>query len=474
MRGPAAEAGRAPGRGRGPARAALVFLAAALAVLPEARGADRRRGAPPPADRTGATAISTTRRFVASGLGSADNVDLAISAEESADKLAELVGARIPFGRAHYVQLAARQDDRAGRGSVVKAQGWVDRQLSQKLIITNPFTVDQEDVLEGLCWLLLNRFVVVRQTTPQRQTRLGAVPDWLAVGLAQNLYAALRARNSYVVVRRWERGDAVPLSEVAAFEYLPPGRWSEKAFCGLAVGLVLSQPRAPDLFTEMFARLARGEDLTAEALAEILFGEKDVRELEKQWDLWIARQTQVRRAWGGVSEERLEAVRALSTIDIAELGAAGEGVPPGLSLRDLIERRNAPWMPKVALVLALRVRGLAVGEAPEFREVVEPYGEFFDALAASKPPPRRRLEALLDRAESLRAEFEEDLAERTRYVSQVEREYAVYGIPASISNTVEAMERVIPRSELQEYVDTVERMVGGEAPRRGPPPSNAD
>ena len=116
--------------------------------------------------------ISVSHRFIAGGMASPENVSLAASAEETAGKIEEFVGLGIPFAKGESLQMFARWSTNEANGRVIRAQGWVDRALSQKLIIVNPDRADQEDVLEGLCWLLLNRYVISRQTYEQKTTRL--------------------------------------------------------------------------------------------------------------------------------------------------------------------------------------------------------------------------------------------------------------------------------------------------------------
>ena len=66
---------------------------------------------------------------------------------------------------------------------------------------------------------------------------------------------------------------------------------------------------------------------------------------------------------------------------------AGEGVPASLTIKELVEYRDAPWVPLYAARLNLHIRSLGIGEAKEFRDVLELYGKYLDVLAR----PRRGL-----------------------------------------------------------------------------------
>jgi hypothetical protein len=401
--------------------------------------------------------ISASHRFVAGGMASPENVSLAASAEETADKIEALVGLRIPFAKGESLHMFARWSTNEPNGRVVRAQGWVDRSLSQKLIIVNPERADQEDVLEGLCWLLLNRYVISRQSFEQKTAQLGSVPDWLSTGVAQNLYMALRTRNNQVVIRRWLRNEGLPFSDILNLDYLPDGRWGEKAFCGLAVDWIASSADPAVVFGGLFSDLAGGDKITTNRMSKLLAGQDSGRELEKSWDLWIASLTQVKQYWGGVSAERLAVLKHLLAAPPDEMGIpAGERVPSSLTIKKLIKYRDAPWMPLYASRLNLHIRGIGIGEAKEFRDVLELYGKYLAALARPRKGLGRfslfraspaRLKDLLAAADKGLADLESSMGQSIHYVSGVEATVSDgIVVPLSVSNTIADMDRFIPRS----------------------------
>lgn len=103
-----------------------------------------------------------------------------------------------------------------------RAQGWVDGMLQQRLILGRGDELDREDALEGLVWLLLNRWPIQRQSGADRARELATVPDWLSVGVAQNLYAELRARNAATIQTRWREDRLTAWPELVEGEFLPP------------------------------------------------------------------------------------------------------------------------------------------------------------------------------------------------------------------------------------------------------------
>ncbi|OQA26681.1 MAG: hypothetical protein BWY59_01296 [Verrucomicrobia bacterium ADurb.Bin345] len=412
---------------------------------------------PPRPPRADAPAVSALRRFVVSGMASADNIALSVSADDASQRLEAVLGVSVPFSRYELIRIVTEDDAASPRARVIKGQAWVDRQLVQRLIVFNPGKADQEDLLEGLCWLMLNRLVIARQDISQRTNHLGAVPDWLGIGIAQNLYPALRARNGGVISRRWMAGETVSFPEVLEMEYLPDGRWGEKAAAGLAVGWLLSQPQAAKAFECLFSLLAKGEPLAMPAIVECLGGDFTPVRIEKEWELWIAQQTQVIRQWGGVTPARVQELQAMSVIRPMDLGfPATENIPAELTLDQLVERRRELWMRPLAALLSLRVRGLGIGESEEFRRVLEAYGRFFDALGRSVSPGLlRRLfrrvpsqAQLLDQLAQARKLQEEFL---TRAAQTERRDEAAASGPDS------EIERFMPRAERLRLADELRR-----------------
>lgn len=433
-------------------RAAL--LASACAALAAAEEAPSR-----PAS---STVLSTSRRFVVKGLPSADALSLAMACEEAAGRLEELLRQPLPLPRNQPIVLSARADEADSRGRVTRAQGWTDRGLAQRIDIVNMPRVDQEDLLEALSGLLVNRYLADRQPPAARRVAPADAPAWLSVGLAQNLYASLRARNARRVLKLWTDDESLSVAEILALRHLPDGRWSEKAFCGVFTDWLLSFPAAEFPWDRLAEALAGPEPVTAPWLSGTLLGTEDPRELEKHWELWIARQQQVKRIGDAVGVDTLEELEARLVVrpdEWPELEA--RGLPGNLTCLQLIEYRGESWMPDFVRRMEAALGALGFGLDADLRRVRDLYVEFVSALAPRPSPGlfgwlrgSRPSEALL--RERLRA-AEEALAgykavrlERLRFVDEAEAEY---GPPPAAP---EEMPRLVPRTELQRFVDEAE------------------
>lgn len=423
---------------------AAALLAAWLAL---GAGAEQTPRVPPqPASGEPRTVFSTSRRFTVTGFPAGTAVELARWADDVADRLAQATSPA-PWPRGDYVEISAS----ATEGEVTKAQGVADGRLQQRLWLGVGERLDQEDALEALVWLLLNRQVLYEQEPAAREADPASVPDWLAVGLAQNLYQELRQRNTRFGVDRWARGEQLALHEVAAREVMPPGRWMEKVDASLTVSWLLSRnPSWGACWTEQ----ARGA-LSPVRWILLLSGMPSVREAEKLRDVWMAQQQDQRQALGEIDDRKLAEMRAWGVIPVDELRAAGATSREPLMLKDLVEQRKEAWARTVAERRALRVQLAGVGQAPEVQLVARCYAEFYEALArqGGRRPAAwlgrggggAKLNALLQQAEEAREALEASLRARSEYLA---------GWTAEGVRRDEAAE---PDPAVRRYLDEVER-----------------
>ena len=384
---------------------------------------DTPRTPPPPLEGASTrTVFSTTRRFLVSGFAPGAAADLARWSEDVAGRVEQLLGP-IPMDRGWYLEIQGRPGDR-----VVRAQGWVDGLLQQRLEVGRSEELDQEDVLEGLVWLLLNRWAVARQTPAQRSVGLAGVPDWLAVGVAQNAYPELRSRNAEAVQERWREDRLTPWPDLVEQEILPSGRWAAKAEVGQWVAWLLERSARMDAFWEAHAK---GQRLNAEAVARQVLSLGGVDEASQAWEVWLAAQGNRRRVMTGVDADQVAEFDALSRVDDPELQAVRADVSAPLTLADLVALRTARWVPALATRRSWQLQMAMLGRAPEWQEVAQRYIDFLEALAGRGSGYRgglfgrgasgRQLLALLGDADKARDRLRQDMLARTAYVDLVEQ-----------------------------------------------------
>jgi hypothetical protein len=398
-------------------RCRLSFRSAALLVLVMCgSGAAAQERSLPERGPQASTAFSAKRRFVVRGLPAQGAASVARWAEDVAERVENALRLDLPFPRFEQIELVGRSASEGAGPGVLRAQGYVDGRLMQRVVLEDPESTDQEDVLEAVCWLLLNRLVIQRQSAEQRKARLGQAPDWLSTGLAQNLYPELRTRNARLLKPRWQEGEAGAAGAVVRKELLPQGRWPDKAEAAFLVGWLLSLPQAAVLLES-----AGGKPLDLPWLLGAT-DHGDERALSQAWDLWIAEEIGRAPMLGTISGERVGELKALLLLRTADYGAArAPGVPPVLEPAELVPYRREPWMQGMARQVVQRLDELAAGQAPEFAEVAGAYRSFFAGLGGAGAGPSahasdRTLRQMLAEADRALVVLETLTRRRTAYV----------------------------------------------------------
>ena len=424
--------------------------------------------APKSSDGLSSPIVSSSHRFSANGLSSAGNLSLVTWADQVAVKLEGVTALPLPFAKGEALRFSVKTDTNNTQGRIVKAQGWEAGLLSQKLVIINSSRTEQEDLLEGLCWLLLNRYVVNRQGSQQRETHLGTVPDWLSVGIAQHLYPSLRSRNIRAVLDRWRENEALPVRNVFQQEYLPDGRWIEKAVCALAVDWLTAWEQPDPFFEAVFNRLAENEPLTSEWFMQsgLVPAHREI-ELEKSWDLWIARQQLLGQDLRSLSFKSLADLKTALVIRPADYGVFSNEVPSVVSPERLIRLRDQPWVPRLATRVSLKIKSIGIGQSGDGQAVFHQFGRFFDRLAEQTAPRKglkrligppavsvRELESLLANAEKALADLERTIAMQETYLGRIEQRD---------NGPAEELDHMTPHSEEERYLDEIERKQGNPA-----------
>jgi hypothetical protein len=419
-----------------------------------------------------AAIYSADRRFMVSGMTSAENMVLAGKLAELSGKIEEKTGMSLPMQRNQILGVMV-QSSASPDSQMLKMQGWDDGQFYQRLISPGALRLDSEDLMEGACWLMLNRYAAEYTPVAQRVGMGATVPDWISSGLAQNTQAALHSRNRDWIARELAEGRTMALAEVVKQAELPPGRWREKAYAAAAVEFLF-----PDGELNTWAMLFKAVG-TRQAI--------DAAWLRKNCP--ALRDQKPELAWRGHLEERsrsrtieswsdrglqLEA-KLLQTLNFRPQDLATNlpaDVPQELFAHDLIGYRQQDWTRSIAAALSLQVQSLEIGAPPALQAVLASYAAFFDQLgtppaekhawwkhpkkdpAKIQPPDdvtwQVALNQLWMRAERAHQAFLENNQSRKRYVDSFDK--ASPGEfdepPPSVSD--------LPRTRLQKYVDEAE------------------
>ncbi|MDR0994569.1 MAG: hypothetical protein LBN38_08435 [Verrucomicrobiota bacterium] len=467
------EALQMPGRRRfiRPIRPEIFLAALAMFGWLCAVPAQSQRAGP---GRAGNASIySTDRRFMVSGMTSAENMVLVGRLSEWAHRVEAVTGMPLPMERDQLISVMV-QSLSSPDTQILKMQGWDNDRFFQRLVVPGVLRLDGEDLQEAVCWLLLNRYAAAYTPLSLRTGMGAAVPDWLSAGLAQNLQAAIKSRNRDWISRELTEGRMLRLSDVIRQELLPPGRWREKAYAAAAVEFLFPSGDRT-VWGALLKAVGTRRHLDAAWLRQnspaLSTGNP-----ETAWRDYLAARSRARtvEAWSDHSlrlEERLLQILNFRPHDMA--AGVSADVPPNLFARDLMEYRAEAWMAPVASALSLQVQSLKLGAPPALQDVFSAYTAYFGQLL--KPPAEKTswwrraknapreirppddatwlvaLNQLWLRAERAHQEFLERYQTRKRYVDAFDRVE-----PSELEEAPPAWHDV-PRTRLQQAVDEVEQ-----------------
>ena len=364
---------------------------------------------------------SASGRFTASGPDAVSAHAALRWAESVADDAEHLAGISLCFeNRGIHISLRGTDVDVP---RVVMEQETVGTRINQRLFIYGLDRLDAMDVDESLCRLILEGCVI--EQSRRLAGEAGApgpahVPAWLAQGVARNLRPEMRARDTELVIDRWQRGEVASLSRLIWLTEGAAGDAAvglagtndlERAVCGVFTGWLLSHKDRADLFKTIVGTLATGHMLTGAWLAGYLPGCTDIAEIDAAWDAWILRQKRVVREPGKSTANAVDQLRGLLL-----LYSGDSGIPQSekrdyrrITLPELIESRRAEWMPAFCEQKCAALRVLALGRSKAFVGAVDAYCRFFDALGKGKR--KGVLEERLQEAETAMATLEKETAE---------------------------------------------------------------
>ena len=425
-----------------------------------------------PVGRPGqASMYSADRRFMVSGLTSAENMVLARQIADWAAKIEGATGMPLPMRRDQVLGVLV-QSSSPPDTPLLKMQGWDGGHFYQRLVVPGRYRLDSEDMMEASSWLLLNRYAAEYTPLAQR-TGIGAtMPEWISAGLMQNTQVALRSRNRDWIARDLADGRRMLLSKIVHQETLPPGRWREKAYAAAAVEFLFPLGDLT-MWATLFKAVGQRQPIDPAWLRQncpVLTGQHP----ETAWQEQLAERARTRtiEAWtdrGLQIEEQLLLV--LNFRPRTLVAGVPADVPEDLFARDLIDYRQQEWVGPLSAALALQMQSLRVGGPPPLQEVLASYAAFFDQL--TKPPlektswwRRKRnegeirppddatwqvaLNQLWQRAERAHQQFLERHQSRKSYVDAFDQPLA------DDFNTPPPALRDLPRTRWQTAVDQVE------------------
>ena len=409
------------------------------------------------APRAEGPAFGTVQRisrgpFLIQAENAADRAALGRLADEVSGKVQSCLGAAWSPSTGVVTRLViVREPGRPGGRTSVSCS-ITNGAVQQQLTLQNWAKIPFEDLVEDLTRLLLDAGLESRRGEDAAAQAPLHGPDWLAVGLAQHLYPEVRTRNGLVVRRLADDQMLPPVREILGWERLPPGRYEDKAVCGLFFAWLSDQPDRIVVFQHVLDRLANGEGVKADWLAKAVIRPAD-GDLDAAWPAWVRNTERVVQGQRQLSSRLLASLRARLVFTPAELGLPEGADGPGmLNLGDLLDLRSSKRACDAAVGRANELYGMTIGSPGEFGSVVELFCLYLEGLRghAFGFALKRRLE----RATRALDELEIAVRAREAYMDAAERKFS-----AGRSEAVppDATPAVFDRSEMQKYVDQAEK-----------------
>lgn len=412
--------------------ASLIRAFAQEAPPTASAGVDATAHAAPP---TAEPSTTRTPHFLAHGLQGPDRVRLLAWAEEVYGRIEEFIRQPIPFSPQEPLPLflQAAPDEPEGALHLEWVEGPSVRQ--PRLFLRRPDRVDQEDLLETLTQALLMRVVQTRSDDPARSAAV--LPAWMSVGVAQNLYPRLRARNRALLAGRARRGETFCAETLLTLNTLPRGRAVEKAACGLLLEWLATTLGFPGLVDSLFNRWAAGASVPPGDVAATLFpgAEQPATALEQAWQEWLKRKLSQPQDWGRLTTEDVQALRAVLTPKAHALAAPlPKDLPPIWPPALLVQHLGEAWVMEEAAALRTQLERLGMGKPPEYTKALAPWKTLYAVLSRPRPASlwsrlvpgagRRRATRLLRAAEKNLDEFARLMEARRLFLDEAEQALA--------------------------------------------------
>ncbi len=385
---------------------------------------------------------SVSRRFVIAAADSTDRMTLARWCDDIYTRFQDQwdPSPPLPRERVFGIVVASPSGVMPGGGIMHRIVSGPDAVFS--LSVTDVSQLDAEAFAEAVCAMLLDALLLEAQPPEERGVFNESLPAWVAAGIAQNLYPALRNRNQAMVIDLWRSGQLPTSTQVLSWQSLPPHRVFEKAFSGVWMAWVLQHvPQRTALLGHWIGQQVEGVAIDAgnlfpldEPVASSLGWEAYVASLQRFYSI------------DNLDGAALRYQRLRWALTVYP-GVAG--VPPDLEpvsesgLAGLLAWRRERWVRHFTRRRRAELAALAPTGDPDYQALLNRAMAFLDALHGRRPGfmLRREYASFLDELNDL-----ETLAlTREQYLSLFEQRLDP-GQPAGAQDG-------LTRSRLRRYVD---------------------
>lgn len=367
---------------------------------------------------------SSSRFFYVKGGQSVFNARVAKKAEDILKDVESLVGRAAP--RFADTPLFIQLDDSGDEGSLIEThQQYSDYTLHQRLIYPLGQRNLEEDMLEEIVWLILNRYALIEQGESRRRLNDTKIPEWISVGVAQQLFSKSRQRNR-AIVRDYYSQPAVYLPrEIIEWVRIPDKNSRVRAACDLFVSKLLDEDQ--DFLLKSLGVFGREGRLNWATMTTGLL-DPDLRREVVLWDLWLAEEAvgkKTPRAFIREDVQRIDELISLKSSSIMLF--IPDGLSGSLTFPILLERSGEGWAGEVLSRIKVELFSISIGRTGNLQNWVEGMQSLLSEILATFPEDRLKNSGPWSKEwmalERSRQEIMQTWLSVDQYLDQVESEY---------------------------------------------------
>lgn len=297
-------------------------------------------------------------------------------AEDLAVRLERLTGAELPSGMEPVLKAFFLEDETDQQSvSIAPATG------GYTVHLTNYSSNLVESAMEAVSWCCM------QMAAERRYGRLAegvAFPGWLSQGIAQNLYAEIRKRNSEYILEKWRSGMMPSLQEIMGVGVSVPRSEDLRMARGVFVAWLISFGRDKGFLNKVSEKAVAKSDFGSGDLLDVLSA-AGIKDLDQAWDAWMLRQKRTIFLPGDTTVDDLVWLRRQLLIypDDFDKGFKSNTLPV-LGLEDLLEFKSEEWVHKAAGAHLFEMQLKSAGRSDEIRDVVSALALYLEGVLSEE------------------------------------------------------------------------------------------
>lgn len=335
------------------------------------------------------SAKTASGRFVVVGQDRISVYDFARWAEDLTIRFEHIAGVELPAENVPLIRVYFLEQKEAKPGLSLSHQ--LERGvLVQTMQVMNYESSMVESVLESISYCLTAKAVCEKRRKLGHDMTGVVVPKWLTDGIAQNMYAEMRKRNSETMLGKWQSGEMIPLQGLLQDSSPDASEESVRMGRGLLVGWLLSFGKDFDALGKTLDWLVKHGKVDSDDMGHLL-ETAGVADPDRGWDMWMLKQKRTVYLPGETPVSDLAWLKRQLLIYPEDFGIQlSDEMNRQLGPEDLIGLKKHEGVRAIVKSRFVELHLKAAGKGEAFRGVVEAYCNFLDGVARGKADWRLR------------------------------------------------------------------------------------